>query len=256
MPRSFFRRGGRTDNHCNLIIMNKILFCCVLALSVPFQSVLHASDTLKVHNTVIPVMLGRDYNVVAEFCVECSAPGAVTLDDVRVRVGGLPDGALGNVSLVYTGTMSALYSRTTSYVIKDAFYRMGASQRIYCDPGYAVVKDSETDLRDGRAVLHAGQGDDAVPLGGLTEGGAVAHCVVVGEGGGLNARQRAHARQIGGGIIFRATGGETGVQVKVKGKIWDKTHRLSAAGQRWSAVTAGRLPPRPGQRCPCRSPAG
>ena len=152
-----FDTAPRTDNHCNLIIMNKILFCCVLALSLASQSVLHASDTLKVHNTVIPVMLGRDYNVVAEFCIDCASPGGKILDDVRVRVGGLPDGALGNVSLVYTGTMSALYSRTTSYVIKDAFYRMGASQRIYCDPGYAVVKDSETDLRDGRAVLHAGQ---------------------------------------------------------------------------------------------------
>ena len=52
--------------------------------------------------------------------------------------------------------------------------------------------------------LHAGQGDDAVPLGGLTEGGAVAHCVVVGEGGGLNARHGAHARQIGGGIILQS----------------------------------------------------
>ena len=134
-PRRKERRGGWTYDYCNLIVMKKILFCCVLALSLASQSVLHASDTLKVHNTVIPVMLGRDYNVVAEFCIDCASPGGKILDDVRVRVGGLPDGALGNVSLVYTGTMSALYSRTTSYVIKDAFYRMGASQRIYCDPG-------------------------------------------------------------------------------------------------------------------------
>ena len=129
----------------------------LFAVSVSHSCPVMASDTLRVHNTVLPVMFGRECNVVAEFCIESSAPGEKTLDGIRVTVDGLPYDAFRNVSLVYTGTMSALYSRTTSYVIKDAFYRMGASQRIYCDPGYAVLKSSARPVPGEVFSLPAGQ---------------------------------------------------------------------------------------------------
>lgn len=116
-----------------------------------------SAGPVLVHNTSIPVMAGRDYNVVAEFCLDCDVPGAATADMVEVSLSGPGADAVKNVSLVYTGTMSALYSKTTSYVIKDAFYRMGASQRIYCDPGYAVVMDTGKPSSDGKVTLEAGQ---------------------------------------------------------------------------------------------------
>ena len=126
-----------------------VWFCC---------GQIQAADTVRVHNTVLPVMTDREYNVVAEFCIENPDAKEITVDEVKVSLGGsLGKQALRNVSLVYTGTMSALYSKTTSYVIKDAFYRMGASQRIYCDPGYAILKHSVKPSSDGAAELKAGQ---------------------------------------------------------------------------------------------------
>ena len=130
----------------------------LLAIMAAICGLLHAADTVKVHNTALPVMTDRGFNVVAEFCIDNTDAEEITVDRVRVRLGGeLPDPALRNVSLVYTGTMSALYSKTTSYVIKDAFNRIGASQRIYCDPGYAIVKHSGTPSADGTMELTAGQ---------------------------------------------------------------------------------------------------
>ena len=126
-----------------------VWFCC---------GQIQAADTVRVHNTVLPVMTDREYNVVAEFCIENPDAKEITVDEVKVSLGGnLGKQALRNVSLVYTGTMSALYSKTTSYVIKDAFFRMGASQRIYCDPGYAILKHSVKPSSDGAAELKAGQ---------------------------------------------------------------------------------------------------
>lgn len=110
-----------------------------------------------VYNTSVPVMTGREYNVVAEICIEAESAGCCTLDRVDVRLEGLPRNAVRNVSLVYTGTMSAMYSRTTSYVLRDAFHRIGASQRIYCDPGYALLQSSGTPARDGTMSLASGK---------------------------------------------------------------------------------------------------
>ena len=130
----------------------------LLAIMAAICGLLHAADTVKVHNTALPVMTDRKYNVVAEFCIDNPDAEEITVDRVRVRLGGgLSEPALRNVSLVYTGTMSALYSKTTSYVIKDAFNRIGASQRIYCDPGYAIVKHSGTPSADGTMELTADQ---------------------------------------------------------------------------------------------------
>ena len=105
----------------------------LFAVSVSHSCPVMASDTLRVHNTVLPVMFGRECNVVAEFCIESSAPGEKTREGIRETVDGLPYDAFRNVSLVYTGTMSALYSRSTSYVLKAACARVVASQRICWD---------------------------------------------------------------------------------------------------------------------------
>lgn len=136
--------------------MKKIILAVISAIVLSSLTA-SAADTVRIHNTVLPVMLDREYNVVAEFCIECDAPGGRTVDAVEVSLAGLPAKAVGNVSLVYTGTMSALYSKTTSYVIRDAFYRMGASQRIYCDPGYAVLKSSAKPASSGNVTLDVSQ---------------------------------------------------------------------------------------------------
>ena len=137
--------------------MKRFVLLAVFAMA-SWAAGLQAADTLRIHNTVLPVMPDRDYNVVAEFCIDNTDAADITVNEVKVKLGGdLLESAVRNVSLVYTGTMSALYSKTTSYVIKDAFYRIGASQRIYCDPGYSILKYSGKPSDDGTAGLTADQ---------------------------------------------------------------------------------------------------
>ena len=139
--------------------MKNIVLLAIMAAACGMR--MQAADTVTVHNTAIPTMPEREYNIVAEICIEKSSAETedLTLGEVSVELGGeIPDAAIRDVSLVYTGTMSALYSKTTSYVIKDAFNRIGASQRIYCDSGYAILKSRVKPAGNGETVtLHADQ---------------------------------------------------------------------------------------------------
>ena len=81
---------------------------------------------VQVHNACIPVMTDRPFNVVAEICVENRDAEPVVFDGVSVALGDGPAaGAVRSLRLVYTGTMSALWSRTTSWAMKDQFKRLG-----------------------------------------------------------------------------------------------------------------------------------
>lgn len=140
--------------------MKNHLFTFLAAFTVLLPVPIQARDyepRAIVYNTSVPVMTGREYNVVAEICIDTDSAGIRTLDRVDISLEGLPRKAVCNVSLVYTGTMSAMYSRTTSYVLKDAFQRVGASQRIYCDPGYALLQSSGRPDRDGTLALASGK---------------------------------------------------------------------------------------------------
>lgn len=143
--------GGRTG----MLVRTGFLAACILSWMISGRCACAAdmdSIGIKVHNVRIPVIIGRDYNVVAELCIDNFTGREVPLEEVGVRLSGMPPGARTVVRLVYTGTMSALYSRTTSYAMKDAFWRMGAGQRIYCDPGYVmpqspVIVKGDRDVR-------------------------------------------------------------------------------------------------------------
>lgn len=102
----------------------------------------------------VPTVLGQEYNVVAEICLECpahmepdspSGDGFVSigkdgyvLDGVEVRLSGIPLRAVRNLRLMYTGTMSAVLSRTTSYAMKTLWSQTGSTQMLYADPHYAT----------------------------------------------------------------------------------------------------------------------
>lgn len=112
---------------------------------------------VQVHNACIPVMTDRPFNVVAEICIENRGAEPVVFDGASVALrNGPASGVVRSLRLVYTGTMSALWSRTTSGAMKDQFKRLGGSQTIYCDPGYALPQPEIRPSATGTVWLPAG----------------------------------------------------------------------------------------------------
>lgn len=111
----------------------------------------------EVYNACVPVVLGRTHNVVAECCIEHDGLVPARLDAVEVRLGGVPAAEVRTVRLLYTGTMSALLSRSTSYAMRDEFRRLGGGQRLYADPDYAVEQSAAAPGADGSLALRSGQ---------------------------------------------------------------------------------------------------
>lgn len=111
----------------------------------------------EVYNACVPVVLGRTHNVVAECCIEHDGLAPARLDAVEVRLGGVPAAEVRTVRLLYTGTMSALLSRSTSYAMRDEFRRLGGGQRLYADPDYAVEQSAAAPGADGSLALRSGQ---------------------------------------------------------------------------------------------------
>ena len=76
-----------------------------------------ANDRIKVHNTRIPVITDRPHNILAEITID-DGEGS-SLEFIDICINGLDSKAVNNVKVMYTGTMSALYSRTSSFIMKE-----------------------------------------------------------------------------------------------------------------------------------------
>lgn len=126
--------------------ISSIVSCPARAETSPTQ------DTVAIHNVCVPVISGRERNVLAE--LTANKPGG-TLNFVEVSVKGLGPKAIKDVSLIYCGTASVLYSRTTSYILKDEFKAIGSGQDIFLDPEYTMVTATARPGKDGRVTLMA-----------------------------------------------------------------------------------------------------
>lgn len=112
---------------------------------------------IQVHNACIPVMTDRSFNIVAEICVENQDAEPVVFDGASITLGDRSSSrAVRSLRLVYTGTMSALWSRTSSWAMKEQFKRLGGCQTIYCDPGYALPQPEVRPDTTGAVWLPAG----------------------------------------------------------------------------------------------------
>lgn len=143
-------------------ITKYILSCafCAGILMVPAAGCLHAEDggiSVSVRNVCIPAVLDQDYNIAAVLCVDNCSGSAVCLDEVAVTVSGIPSDAFSDVSLMYTGTMYPLYTGTMSQAVRSGFSRIGPSQRIFCDPHYAMLAGSGRPDRNGGMVFSPGK---------------------------------------------------------------------------------------------------
>ena len=121
-----------------------------------FPSIIRAGN-VKVTNLCIPTVIGQEYNMTALLCIENDGSGDMTLDGVTVRLSGLPPKTFSDVSLLYTGTMPPVYSKTQSLAIRTQFSNIGASQRVWCHPDYAMLQDSGRPDKEGRLALVSGK---------------------------------------------------------------------------------------------------
>ena len=98
-----------------------------------------AGNRVEIFTPGIPVVTGRGYGIVTEICIE-SDGRADTLDRIDLAVADLDPALLRSARLVYTGTLSAIRSRTTSYVLRDQGKRLGGGQTLYADKGFGIVQ--------------------------------------------------------------------------------------------------------------------
>lgn len=97
-----------------------------------------SSQEVTVYSPATPVVIDRDYNILAEIKIVCGEDASV-LNEVDVCIGGLPLKAVRDIRLVGTGTASAIRSRSTNFVLQSEVKRIGGGQDVWCNPSFVKV---------------------------------------------------------------------------------------------------------------------
>lgn len=112
----------------------------VLLLLLGFN--LFSQVNVVVNQTQLPVIIGKENNIVAEIEIENNAGEEHQLSEVffsfRYNKKAFTPKA---IRVLYLGTTSVLKSKTKSWALNDEFKRIGGSQQIYSSPRYSILKD-------------------------------------------------------------------------------------------------------------------
>lgn len=101
-----------------------------------------AQITVNIKNTEIPVMVDRGNNIVAEIEIDNMEDATLELNKLFIKLShNKKEFTTHAVRLYYTGGMSVLYDKTSSWALKDEFKRIGGSQQLFSNPNYAILKD-------------------------------------------------------------------------------------------------------------------
>lgn len=114
-------------------IMRRTILLLMLTI---LSAAASANDRIKIHNTRIPVITDRPHNILAEITID-DGEGS-SLEFIDICINGLDSKAVNNVKVMYTGTMSALQSRTSSFIMKEKWRDVAGGQTIWCDPSFAT----------------------------------------------------------------------------------------------------------------------
>ena len=106
-----------------------------------------ANERIKIHNTRIPVITDRSHNILAEITID-DGEGS-SLEFIDLVINGLDSKAVRNVKVMYTGTMSALHSRTSSFIMQEKWRDIAGGQTIWCDPSFATEAGEVKRFREG-----------------------------------------------------------------------------------------------------------
>ena len=97
-----------------------------------------SSQEVTVYSPATPVVIDRDYNILAEIKIVCGEDASV-LNEVEVRIAGIPVKAVRDIRLVGSGTASSLRSRSTNFVLQSEVKRIGGGQDVWCNPSFVKV---------------------------------------------------------------------------------------------------------------------
>lgn len=137
--------------------MKNIIRLIIAALLVPAAA--YSQNKLHIDNIRVPVITDRPYNILAEISID--AENGDLLNHIDLNIKGIPAKAVRNVKLMYTGTMSALHSKTSSFIMHEKWRDVAGGQMIWCHPSFAtesgevrrINEDGLTRIECGKALF-------------------------------------------------------------------------------------------------------
>lgn len=117
--------------------MNKYWICFAFLLC-------HASGkaeelTAHIYDAELPVLINKTDNPVCEIMIESKSGGEILNGITLVQEGIFPVAGMA-ARVFYSGTSSAMRSRTPSQAIREGVTTYGGSQPFYCHPSYSIKK--------------------------------------------------------------------------------------------------------------------
>lgn len=106
-----------------------------------------ANERIRIHNTRIPVITDRSHNILAEITIADGEGSSLEFIDLCIR--GINSKSVRNVKVMYTGTMSALHSRTSSFIMQEKWRDIAESQTIWCNPSFATEAGNISRFKEG-----------------------------------------------------------------------------------------------------------
>lgn len=106
-----------------------------------------ANERIRIHNTRIPVITDRSHNILAEITIADGEGSSLEFIDLCIR--GINSKSVRNVKVMYTGTMSALHSRTSSFIMQEKWRDIAGSQTIWCNPSFATEAGNISRFKEG-----------------------------------------------------------------------------------------------------------
>lgn len=117
---------------------NKVLFIVLINLS----TVLFSQNNIEIDYPQIPVMIERSENILAEIEIDNTSNKTICLDEISLSFNYNKEHFSPKaLRVLYTGTMSSIRSKSTSWAMTNTFRNIGGSQQIYANPKYAIRKD-------------------------------------------------------------------------------------------------------------------
>ena len=152
-PSGYVIRGERTEDNtpCRNLPQGRLWPSDHKAVLSTF-ALGRSGPSVEIYSPTVPAIVDRQRNIVCELCID-SAQGGELLQSVSARLSGIDPAAVKNLSLVYTGTSSAIHSRTSSYILQDQFNRIGSGQDTWRHPAFAVECARARCARDGSFSL-------------------------------------------------------------------------------------------------------
>ena len=125
-------------------IMKRTILLLILTM---LSAAAAANERIRIHNTRIPVITDRSHNILAEITIADGEGSSLEFIDLCIR--GINSKSIRNVKVMYTGTMSALHSRTSSFIMQEKWRDIAGSQTIWCNPSFATEAGNISRFKEG-----------------------------------------------------------------------------------------------------------